>query len=97
MKCLDQIDEHTKIVWVCNPNNPSGNYIGKEVFKRFLSQVPEHVIVASDEAYFEYTVAEDYPDTIPLLDQYKNLVILRTFSKAYGLASLTNWLWSGGK
>ena len=85
---LNQIDEHTKIVWVCNPNNPSGNYIGKEAFMRFLSQVPEHVIVASDEAYIEYTIAEDYPDTISLLNQYKNLVILRTFSKAYGLASL---------
>ncbi|WYP28272.1 histidinol-phosphate transaminase [Alkalihalobacillus sp. FSL W8-0930] len=85
---LNQIDEHTKIVWVCNPNNPSGNYIGKEEFEHFLSQVPEHVIVASDEAYIEYTVAEDYPNTIPLLNKYKNLVILRTFSKAYGLASL---------
>ncbi|MDQ0205928.1 histidinol-phosphate transaminase [Alkalicoccobacillus murimartini] len=85
---LQKIDENTKIVWVCNPNNPSGNYIGKDVFEAFLKQVPEHVIVASDEAYIEYTVAEDYPDTIPLLDQYKNLVVLRTFSKAYGLASL---------
>ncbi|TSB46922.1 histidinol-phosphate transaminase [Alkalicoccobacillus porphyridii] len=85
---LNQIDEHTKIVWICNPNNPSGNYITKEAFESFLKKVPEHVIVASDEAYIEYTIAEDYPDNIPLLEQFPNLVILRTFSKAYGLASL---------
>lgn len=85
---LAQIDHKTKIVWICNPNNPSGNYINQETFEAFLKRVPEHVIVASDEAYVEYTVAEDFPNTIPLLNQYKNLVILRTFSKAYGLASL---------
>ena len=85
---LKQIDEKTRIVWVCNPNNPSGNYIDRERFVSFLRQVPEHVLVVSDEAYFEYVVADDYPDTIALLDDHPNLIILRTFSKAYGLASL---------
>lgn len=85
---LKQIDENTAIVWVCNPNNPSGNYIDKERFLAFLKQVPENVLVVSDEAYYEYVVAEDYPDTISLLDEYPNLVVLRTFSKAYGLSSL---------
>ncbi|PWA12364.1 histidinol-phosphate transaminase [Pueribacillus theae] len=85
---LTQIDENTRIVWVCNPNNPSGNYIDKERFLSFLQNVPKHVLVVSDEAYFEYVVAEDYPDTISLLNEYRNLMVLRTFSKAYGLAAL---------
>lgn len=85
---LKQIDENTAIVWVCNPNNPSGNYIDKERFLAFLEQVPKNVLVVSDEAYHEYVVADDYPDTISLLNQFPNLMVLRTFSKAYGLASL---------
>ncbi|PYZ98415.1 histidinol-phosphate transaminase [Alteribacter lacisalsi] len=84
----EAIDEHTKIVFVCNPNNPTGNSIGKEAFTRFLESVPEHVIVVSDEAYYEYVTEEDYPDTVPMIAKHKNLVVLRTFSKAYGLASL---------
>ncbi|ADU30143.1 histidinol-phosphate transaminase [Evansella cellulosilytica] len=85
---LEAIDEHTKIVFVCNPNNPSGTYVGEEEFLSFLKKVPDNVLVVSDEAYFEYVAAEDYPVTIPLLKDYSNLMILRTFSKAYGLASL---------
>lgn len=85
---LSAIDEQTKIVFVCNPNNPSGTYVNHEAFVNFIEQVPEHILVVSDEAYFEYVTAEDYPQTIPMLDKYKNLMILRTFSKAYGLASL---------
>ncbi|SDN37137.1 histidinol-phosphate transaminase [Alkalicoccus daliensis] len=83
-----EIDERTKIVFVCNPNNPSGTYVNEQAFTAFMEKVPEDVLVVSDEAYFEYVRAEDYPSTIPLLDKYKNLMILRTFSKAYGLASL---------
>lgn len=85
---LEQIDENTKIVWVCNPNNPSGTYVNETEFKRFLAKVPKDVLVVSDEAYYEYVVADDYPHTLPLLDEYENLMVLRTFSKAYGLASL---------
>lgn len=85
---LNQIDENTRIVWVCNPNNPSGTYVGEEQFLSFLEKVPKDVLVVSDEAYHEYVVAEDYPQTLSLLKQYDNLMILRTFSKAYGLASL---------
>lgn len=85
---LAQIDENTRIVWVCNPNNPSGTYVNEEKFKQFLAKVPRDVLVVSDEAYFEYVVAEDYPQTVPLLKEYDNLMILRTFSKAYGLATL---------
>lgn len=85
---LAAIDEQTRIVWVCNPNNPSGTYVNKEAFERFLAQVPSHVLIVSDEAYIEYVTAEDYPETLPLLEKYNNLMILRTFSKAYGLAAL---------
>ncbi|GAE29026.1 histidinol-phosphate transaminase [Alkalihalobacillus hemicellulosilyticus] len=85
---LQAIDEMTRIVWVCNPNNPSGTYVNEDTFKRFLDQVPPHVLVVSDEAYYEYVTAKDYPNTIPLIKKYPNLMVLRTFSKAYGLAAL---------
>jgi histidinol-phosphate aminotransferase len=85
---LAQIDENTRIVWVCNPNNPSGTYVSSEKFTEFMSKVPKDVLVVSDEAYFEYVVAKDYPLTLPLLKEYENLMVLRTFSKAYGLAAL---------
>ncbi|MCL7745920.1 histidinol-phosphate transaminase [Halalkalibacter alkaliphilus] len=85
---LDAIDENTRIVWVCNPNNPSGTYVDEKAFVSFLERVPSHVLVVSDEAYYEYVTASDYPETLPLLKKYDNLMVLRTFSKAYGLAAL---------
>ncbi|WP_227936199.1 histidinol-phosphate transaminase [Alkalihalobacillus deserti] len=85
---LEAIDENTRIVWVCNPNNPSGTYVGEKAFISFLERVPAHVLVVSDEAYYEYVTANDYPETLPLLEKFDNLMVLRTFSKAYGLAAL---------
>jgi histidinol-phosphate aminotransferase len=85
---LNQIDENTTVLWVCTPNNPTGTYVKKQELIDFLSKVPKHVLVVVDEAYYEYVVAEDYPQTVPLLKDYPNLMILRTFSKAYGLAAL---------
>ncbi|UTR09632.1 histidinol-phosphate transaminase [Evansella sp. LMS18] len=85
---LEAIDENTKMVFVCNPNNPTGTYVGEKVFSEFLEKVPSDVLVISDEAYYEYVEAADYPQTLPMLKEYPNLIILRTFSKAYGLASL---------
>lgn len=82
------INEKTKIIWVCNPNNPSGTYVTNEELVQFLKQVPSHVLVVLDEAYKEYVVAEDFPDSIALLKDFSNLMVLRTFSKAYGLAAL---------
>jgi histidinol-phosphate aminotransferase len=82
------IDQQTKVVWVCNPNNPSGVYISGEKLEGFLKQVPENVLVVFDEAYFEYATAEDYIDSVNLVNKYQNLIVLRTFSKIYGLASL---------
>ncbi|MDR4888708.1 histidinol-phosphate transaminase [Fredinandcohnia sp. QZ13] len=86
---LAQIDENTEIVWVCSPNNPTGVYVNSEKLHAFLKQVPSHVLVIMDEAYYEFAVDEqDYPDTVSLLNDYPNLLILRTFSKAYGLGGL---------
>ncbi len=82
------VDERTKLVIVCNPNNPTGTYNTADEFMAFLRQVPDHVIVAVDEAYYEYVSADDYPQTLPLLADHPNLVILRTFSKIHSLAGL---------
>ncbi|MBM7692640.1 histidinol-phosphate aminotransferase [Peribacillus deserti] len=84
---LAAIDENTSVVWVCSPNNPTGRYIARDALVDFLRQVPQQVLVVMDEAYFEYVHADDYPDTIKLLEQFQNLIVLRTFSKIYGLAS----------
>ncbi|PYI54908.1 histidinol-phosphate transaminase [Paenibacillus flagellatus] len=85
---LAKINERTKIVWVCNPNNPTGTMVTRAELNDFLRQVPPHVLVVLDEAYIEYTDSADFPDGIELLPQYKNVITLRTFSKIYGLASL---------
>ncbi|OEH93443.1 histidinol-phosphate transaminase [Bacillus solimangrovi] len=85
---LQAIDSETRIVWVCTPNNPTGNYINEQTLYKFITRVPKEVLVVVDEAYFEYVVADDYPDTTKWLNEFDNLLILRTFSKAYGLAGL---------
>lgn len=83
------ITEKTKVIYLANPNNPTGTVFGAEAFERFMAQVPSHVVVVLDEAYFEYACQlEDYPDGIDYLPQYPNLLVSRTFSKAYGLAGL---------
>ncbi|MFS0863566.1 histidinol-phosphate transaminase [Fredinandcohnia sp. 179-A 10B2 NHS] len=85
---LEAIDENTQVVWVCSPNNPTGVYVNSDKLNTFLRSVPKHVLVVVDEAYYEYVTEEDYPNTIELLKEYPNLMILRTFSKAYGLGGL---------
>lgn len=87
-KMQQAITEKTKMVFVCNPNNPTGTIVGKQELLSFIDTVPSNVLVIMDEAYFEYADSEEYLDTMPMLDQYPNIVILRTFSKIYGLASL---------
>jgi len=82
------VDDRTKLVIVCNPNNPTGTYNTAAEFETFLAAVPDHVIVAVDEAYFEYVVAEDYPRTQALMRSHPNLVLLRTFSKIHSMAGL---------
>ena len=85
---LAQIDSNTSVVWLCSPNNPTGEYIREAELLPFLEQVPEDVLVVFDAAYYEYVTADDYPALIPLISRYKNVIILHTFSKIYGIASL---------
>lgn len=82
------ITDNTKVIFLANPNNPTGTWFTKAEFEGFISQVPESVIVVLDEAYFEYVDEPEYPRGLEYLAQYPNLVVTRTYSKAYGLASL---------
>ncbi len=84
----EAITPSTKIVFIANPNNPTGTMNGKEEFDRFMERVPESVLVVVDEAYFEYVSDPGYADSMKYLHQKKDLLILRTFSKIYGLAGL---------
>jgi histidinol-phosphate aminotransferase len=83
---LKAIDDNTTVIWLCSPNNPTGSYINESGLIHFLNQVPSNVLVVLDEAYYEYVDASDYYNAINLINQYKNLIVLRTFSKIYGLA-----------
>jgi len=91
------ITDRTRVIFVANPNNPTGTWLGAEELQAFVSSVPASVIVVIDEAYFEYAIEpglrslwgnRDYPDASQWLDRFPNLVVTRTFSKAYGLAAL---------
>lgn len=85
---VNEITPKTKTIWFCNPNNPTGSTFGASEIKELLNKIPKSVYVIMDEAYVEYVSREDYPNSIELLKEYENIIILRTFSKAYGLASL---------
>ena len=78
----------TKIVFLCNPNNPTGTITLGDEFERLLAAVPENCLLISDEAYYEYVDHPDYPQTIPHLSDHSNLIITRTFSKVMGLAGV---------
>ena len=82
------IDATTKLVYIANPNNPTGTWNNPEQLRGFLAKVPPTVIVALDEAYFEYARRVDCPDGMELINEYPNLVVLRTFSKAHALAGV---------
>ena len=84
----ERITPKTRIVFIANPNNPTGTINTATEMDRFMARVPDHVIVAVDEAYFEYATHADYPDSLDYLKENKNMVALRTFSKIYGLAGL---------
>ena len=85
---LSLIDENTSVIFIANPNNPTGTWLSYDALKQFIEQVPEHIAVVVDEAYFEYVELEQYPDSLTWLDQFPNLIVTRTFSKIYGLAGL---------
>ncbi|WP_404397938.1 histidinol-phosphate transaminase [Stutzerimonas chloritidismutans] len=82
------IDENTRVVFVANPNNPTGTWFDAAALGGFLARVPEHVLVVLDEAYIEYAEGQELPDGLAFLADYPNLLVSRTFSKAYGLAAL---------
>lgn len=83
---IAQCDEQTQLLFVANPNNPTGTYARRDEILRLLRETPKHVLVVLDEAYTEYVTADDCPDGLSLLAERENLVVMRTFSKAYGLA-----------
>jgi histidinol-phosphate aminotransferase len=82
------VTDRTKIIFIANPNNPSGTYVGKDEFEAFVDSVSEHVLIVLDEAYCEYVRAADYPRGFDYLQRRERFLVLRTFSKAYGLAGL---------
>lgn len=85
---LAAIDANTRVVFIANPNNPTGTWFGPDALESFLARVPENVLVVLDEAYIEYAEGDELPDGLDYLARYPNLLVSRTFSKAYGLASL---------
>jgi histidinol-phosphate aminotransferase len=85
---LGEVTAATQLLLVCNPNNPTGTYLGASRVADFCERVPEHVTVVLDEAYIEFQVRDDPDATVDLLDRFANLVLLRTFSKCHGLAGL---------
>ncbi len=85
---LNRVGDKTRVVWIANPNNPTGTWLNGEELEGFIAALPKDVIVVVDEAYIEYVDEADYPDASKWLDKYPNLIVTRTFSKSYGLASL---------
>lgn len=81
-------DKTTRVIWIANPNNPTGTWLPASELRAFIEAVPEDVIVVVDEAYFEYVEEGAYADASRWLDDFSNLIVTRTFSKAYGLAAL---------
>ncbi|WTR15847.1 histidinol-phosphate transaminase [Streptomyces sp. NBC_00138] len=84
----DAITERTRLIFVCNPNNPTGTVVRRAALERFLDRVPSDVLVVLDEAYREFITDADVPDGVDLYRDRPNVAVLRTFSKAYGLAGL---------
>jgi histidinol-phosphate aminotransferase len=85
---LKATSEKTRVIWLANPNNPTGTFIPPAELKAFLDQVPRSIIVVLDEAYKEYLAPEDQTDTVAWLRDHPNLIVLRTFSKIYGMAGM---------
>ncbi len=82
------VTERTRIIFVANPNNPTGTWFHRPALEKFLQKVPADVLVVLDEAYFEYVEEAHYPNGLDYLSRYPNLIVTRTFSKIYGLAGL---------
>lgn len=85
---LGVVSEKTRVIFLANPNNPTGTWFDKLSLTEFLKKVSPKIIIVLDEAYFEYVTEPEYPDGLAFLREYNNLIITRTFSKAYGLAGM---------
>lgn len=83
-----RVGPRTKLVYLCNPNNPTGTWVDRRAMQRFVAQLPPHTVLVVDEAYAEYVDADDYQSALPLLESQPRLLVMRTFSKAYGLAGI---------
>lgn len=84
----DCIGDRTRVIFLCNPNNPTGGYFSEDDLCLFMDSLSKDIAVVLDEAYGEFADAEDYPDSVKLISRYPNLLVSRTFSKVYGLAGL---------
>jgi len=80
------VTDETRLLFIANPNNPTGTIVDEETIDRFMAKIPAHVVVVFDEAYYEFVA--DAPDTLKYVREGRNVIVLRTFSKAYGLAGL---------
>jgi len=83
-----QVGARTKLVFICNPNNPTGTIVTQEELRAFIASTPPDILLVMDEAYYEYVTDPHYPDSLQLVEEDSNVIILRTFSKIYGLAGL---------
>ncbi len=88
MAMARMINERTKLIFIANPNNPTGTMVTAKEVNSFMEKVPQEVLVVFDEAYYEYIERDDFPQTLDYLKERRNVIILRTFSKIYGLAGL---------
>lgn len=84
----EALDAKTKIVFICNPNNPTGTYNNAAELEAFLARVPDHTLIVMDEAYYEFVNVSDYPQSLVLRRNHERLIVLRTFSKFYSLAGI---------
>ena len=94
----DQLTPATKLIYIANPNNPTGSYLSKVEVKELMLKIPKNIIVVIDGAYAEYVESDDYDSGFSIVNEYENIIITRTFSKAYGLAAIRlGWCYSSPK
>ena len=87
-KFLNHINEKTRVIFIANPNNPTGTYLSHNQIERFLDKVPSNIVVVIDLAYFEYVITDDYIKPHEITENFSNVIITKSFSKIYGLSSL---------
>jgi histidinol-phosphate aminotransferase len=92
---INAVNKKTKIIFIANPNNPTGSYLNKDEINKLVSNIPSNVLIVLDHAYQEFVTVDDFYDGIKIVNNHKNVVLTRTFSKIYGLASLRiGWSYS---